>query len=143
MGLSLLKFGPKQAYVFIDDANSFYHMLCSPTEEMLLKVVILAKAVDAVTGWGWMETWFLNSGIMKISEPSLPTGHTFLSFIRRAQLWTCRAETVPPSEMRKAQTPPGWCENEPTMPVNIPLRALSTNTWTFFAGCISCSDESL
>lgn len=96
MGLSLRKFGPKQAYVFIDDANSFYHMLCSPTEEMLLKAVILARAADAVTGWGWMETWLLNSWIMKISEPSLIIAHRLhISQLHtQSTMRTCRAETA-------------------------------------------------
>lgn len=42
---------------------------------MLLKAVILARAVDAVTGWGWIETWFLNSWLIKLSEPSLIIAH--------------------------------------------------------------------
>lgn len=42
---------------------------------MLLKAVILARAVDAMTGWGWIETWFLHSWIIKISEPSLIIVH--------------------------------------------------------------------
>lgn len=139
MGLSLRKFGPKQAYVFIDDANSFYHMLCSPTEEMLLKAVILARAADAVTGWGWMETWLLNSWIMKISEPSLIITHRLhISQLQHRAQCEPVGQRLPhaplPAEMRKAQTPPGRCENEPTIPVNIPLRALSTNTWAFLLG---------
>lgn len=28
-----------------------------------------------MTGGGWLETWFLNSWIIKISEPSLITAH--------------------------------------------------------------------
>lgn len=42
---------------------------------MLFKAVILARAVDAVTGGGWIESCFLNSWIMKISEPSLIVAH--------------------------------------------------------------------
>ena len=57
---------------------------------MPLKAVILARAVNAVTSWGWIETWFLNSWIIKLSELtdhcpqvtyfSAPhTGHTTVS----------------------------------------------------------------
>lgn len=42
---------------------------------MPLKAVILARAVDAVTSWGWIETWFLNTWIIKLSEQWLIIAH--------------------------------------------------------------------
>ena len=42
---------------------------------MPLKAVILARAVNAVTSWGWIETWFLNSWIIKLSEQWLIIAH--------------------------------------------------------------------